>query len=279
MPDRERIEDWRNDGLLVIPEFLSLKEAASLRQICDSVLSEIRRSSTGLGHTTANIAFLTEPKYFRDDLQPLVDLLEFVGSKRVRAVIHEILPEQDSQQRLLFHNTQYFHEQTVRSWDGDWHRDSQFLYPDAHEEMAFVLNTTALHFRVAFVPDDCLEFVPGSHRRGDTPNEHAVRKGKTANGSSMPNARRIELNPGDACVFHAWGIHRGTYMTNPVRRTLDLIYGLDPCPPGPAVPTPTCFQMLEILNALSPDCRLFFDRFIAAYEPYWSPPGTPSAAR
>lgn len=269
MHDEQRVESWGNDGVFTIPEFITQTEIDKLRRICDSVLDQIRISSRVFGHTSANIAFLTEPKYFKDDLQPLIELLEFIGSKKVRSVIYDILlPEH--QERLLFHNTQYFHEQTLRDWDGDWHRDSQFLYPDAKNELDFVLRTTALHFRVAFLPDDRLEFVPGSHHRGDRLEEYAIRKGKTPNASTMPNARRIELNPGDACAFHAWGIHRGTYRMTPPRRTLDLIYGLDPCPPGPAMPIPTCFQMPQVLNALSPDCRMFFDRFIAAYQPYWS---------
>jgi ectoine hydroxylase-related dioxygenase (phytanoyl-CoA dioxygenase family) len=40
----------------------------------------------------------------------------------------------------------------------------------------------------------------------------------------MPNALRISLQPGDACVFHAWSIHRASYRRTPIRRTLDLLY-------------------------------------------------------
>jgi hypothetical protein len=263
-----RIKKWKEEGVFVVPGFLSLQEIARLRQICDFVLEQVRKTSSNLGHSTANIAFLTEPNYFQQSLAPLIEMLEFIGSWKIRSLIEDLRLHDRSDSQLLFHNTQYFHEQTFANWDGDWHRDSQFMYSDAAER-DFALSTTAIHFRVAFVPDDRLEFVRGSHCRWDTEKEKAIRTGMTPNSSDMPGTHRVELGPGDACVFHAWGIHRGPNRPHPVRRTLDLIYAFAPCPPDPALPGPTCFQIPEVLNSLSSDCRLFFDKFIAAYEPYW----------
>jgi hypothetical protein len=47
---------------------------------------------------------------------------------------------------------------------------------------------------------------------------------------TMPGAQRIVLGSGDACVFHAWMIHRGSYTRVPARRTLDgfVIFGRQP---------------------------------------------------
>ncbi len=242
-------------GVVVVPGFLGPRELTRLQEICDSVLNQIRAASTERGHTKTNIAFLTEPEYFQRPFEPLLRQLEFIASEKIRELIRNLLPVQRIEERLLFHNTQYLHEQTKQNWDGDWHRDSQFLYPDPDEEKEFIFSTTPMHFRVAFVGDAWLQFVPGSHLRSDTTEEHIIRKGEQPNAAEMPGARRIDLRPGDACVFNACGIHRGTYRTAPLRRTLDLVYGLAPCPPGPAVPPPTCFEIPEIMSALSKDSR------------------------
>ena len=86
----------------------------------------------------------------------------------------------------------------------------------------------------------------------------------------MPGSKKIELGAGDACLFHAWGIHRGTYRADVPRRTLDIIYGwggaCDYCPPPPM-----CFTDQDLLARLSPSARNFFDYFIkTVYSEYWN---------
>jgi hypothetical protein len=39
---------------------------------------------------------------------------------------------------------------------------------------------------------------------------------------------RIDLAPGDVCVFDTWGIHRARYRRDRIRRTLDLLFGFGP---------------------------------------------------
>jgi ectoine hydroxylase-related dioxygenase (phytanoyl-CoA dioxygenase family) len=258
---------WARRGYFVIRGFAESDRICDLRCSCDVVLDQIRAESNDLGHSKANIAYLTEPKYFIGDRNALTRLLEFVGSLRVRNLISGL--SHPDEQPLLFHNTQYFHEQTMGDWDGNWHRDSQFCIPDAEAERQFALTTTAVHFCVAFVSDDRLEFVPGSHARWDTTDEYQIRKGSVPNGL-MPDSNRIALEAGDACVFHGWGIHRGTYRRTPIRRTLDIIYGFGPCQLGPAIPPPTCFKDSQILRCLSPDARRFFEDFVSAYRLYWT---------
>ena len=267
----EYMASWAKRGYFVIRGFAKPDEIRELRRSCDIVLDQIRAESNDLGHSNANIAYLTEPRYFTGDRQALNRLLEFVGSVRVRNLISGL--SHPDERPLLFHNTQYFHEQTRGDWDGNWHRDSQFCIPDAEAERQFALTTTAIHFRVAFVSDDRLEFVPGSHARWDTTDEYQIRKGSVPNGLIL-GSDRIALEPGDACVFHAWGIHRGTYRRTPIRRTLDIIYGFGPCQLGPAMPPPTCFKNSEILGCLSPDVRRFFEDFVSTYRRYWTLPPT-----
>ena len=84
----------------------------------------------------------------------------------------------------------------------------------------------------------------------------------------MPGRTTIDLAPGDACLFHSWGIHRGTYRAEIPRRTLDIIYGwggvCDYAPP-PAM----CFTDAELFARLSRNAGKFFEYFIRSYETYW----------
>jgi ectoine hydroxylase-related dioxygenase (phytanoyl-CoA dioxygenase family) len=82
---------------------------------------------------------------------------------------------------------------------------------------------------MAFAHDDHLEYVPGSHARADTSEERRALEARRRDASLAHEAVRIELEPGDVCVFDTWGIHRARYRRHRVRRTLDLLFGFGPC--------------------------------------------------
>ena len=75
---------------------------------------------------------------------------------------------------------------------------------------------TGIHFRVAFVRDSQLEYVPASERRWDLAGELEIRKGTKPRHSDMPGSKKIELGAGDACLFHAWGFTAA--LTEPMSR-------------------------------------------------------------
>jgi hypothetical protein len=220
---RDRLEFFRVYGYFVLPAFLNPTELSELRRACDIALDRARAESSENGHTTPKIGLFTEPSYF-SHLPSALDLLtKFVGSGRICALLDGLAHDgEDGTPHLK--NTDYYHEQTKRDWDGDWHRDSQFGQPDPELERRRILTTTSVHVRVALEVDDRLEIVPGSHGRWDTAEELQIRKGSKRSSSAMPGATRIALEAGDACVFHAWSIHRATYQRTPLRRTLDSLY-------------------------------------------------------
>jgi hypothetical protein len=223
MVPRDRLQSFRVHGYFVLPAFLNLTELSELRRACDIALGRARAESNENGHTTPKIGLFTEPSYFAHQAGALDVLAKFVGSARVCALLEGLALEgEDGTVHLK--NTDYYHEQTTRDWDGDWHRDSQFGQPDPELERRRILSTTSVHVRVALEDDDRLEIVPGSHRRWDTPEELQIRKGSKRASSAMPGATRIVMGAGDACVFHAWSIHRATYQRAPLRRTLDSLY-------------------------------------------------------
>ena len=261
--DFERITaQWNDSGWVVIPGFLDRGEISDLRSICDQVLQQAIAESPDRANAS-NIAFLTKPRYFRSSEAGLLRLLEFIADKRIVTLLTHLAGE-----RPLFHNTQYFYNPASSSWDGDWHRDTEFLAPEVALEQQRMKLHTGVHFRVAFVADSQLEYVPGSERRWDLPGELDIRKGARRSCPDMPGRRKIALGTGNACLFHAWGIHRGTYRTDIPRRTFDIIYGwggaCNYCPPPPM-----CFADQDLLARLSSNARNFFEHFITTYRSYW----------
>lgn len=219
----DHLQSFRLHGYFVLPAFMSPTEMSGLRRACDMVLDRARAASTESGHATPKIGLFTEPSFFSGQPAALDLLTRLAGSARFCALLEGLALDGEDQTPHL-KSTDYFHEQTTRDWDGDWHRDSQFGQPDPELERRRILTTTSVHVRVALEYDDRLEIVPGSHQRWDTPEELQIRKGSRRASSAMPGATRIVLKAGDACVFHAWSIHRATYRRAPLRRTLDCLY-------------------------------------------------------
>jgi hypothetical protein len=226
---RDRVQSFRVHGYFVLPAFSNPTELSELRRACDIALDRARAESTEIGHTTSKIGLFMDPRYFLQLPGALAYLTEFVTSARVCSLL-ERLPHEGEDGTPRLENADYYHEQTKRDWDGDWHRDSQFGQPDPVLERRRILTTTSVHVRVALEDDDRLEIVPGSHRRWDTPEELRIRKGSKRASLAMPAATRIVLKAGDACVFHAYSIHRGTYRRAPLRRTLDALYAFGALP-------------------------------------------------
>ena len=218
-----QVQFFRERSYFVVPGFLNETEVAELRRACDVVLERVRAESKTQGHTSPSVNLFADTGHFAAEPVALERLLTFVSSAPVCALLTGLAyADECSTPRLK--KADYYHEQTRHDWDGDWHRDSQFKEYDPERERALVLGTTSVHVRFALEHDDRLELVEGSHRRWDTDEELRIRKGARRTSAAMPEARRIALRTGDACVFHAWSIHRATYQRAPVRRTLDSLY-------------------------------------------------------
>ncbi len=218
MSEEERLRAFRERGWFVVPRFLGDVERQALRRVCDEALEATRGVAKETGHSTPRISLVPGSGGLE-----LPQVTSFCASPHVCALLSGLsrAGEPDVPRIEAVH---YYHEQTGRDYDGDWHRDSQLGRPDPEAERAVVETTTWVHVRVAFEADDRLEIVPGSHARWDTPDEHRIRRGAHRTGADMPDATRIVLAAGDACVFHAWSVHRATYRRAPVRRTLDAVY-------------------------------------------------------
>jgi hypothetical protein len=255
--------EWDRNGFFVAPSLLDSSGVEELKVVCDDVLRQWIDSSPN-PHQSANntnMAFLTEPRYFEKNPQGLRTLLGAIGDHRVLAIVRAIIGT-----KPLFHNTQYFFNPASETRSGDWHRDQQFGAVSIEEEKLRMARTAGVHVHIAFLPDDNLEIVPGTHNRWDTPEELAIRRGDVRNSASMPNAHRVRLAPGDGLFFSAWSIHRGNYIAGVPRRTVDFIYGTEP---GWVIPPPTCFLRHDVLDGLTARARSFFERYIETYKDRW----------
>lgn len=257
---------WDKDGYAIIPQLLDIIQIEKLQRICDRIWEQWVRESLApeKAANLTNMAFLTEDRYFINYPSELQFLLNVIASPKIINLLYHI-----SERELLFHNTQYFFNPASHTRSGDWHRDQQFDAPDEETEQARMRDTIGIHLHIAFLPDRNLEYVPGSHKRWDFPQELEIRKGLNGvekNSLYMPNAQRIHLQPGDAVFFDAWGIHRGNYIASIPRRTFDIIYGT---PADWCLPSPTCFLQQNTLAGLAEPTRAFFHKFIETYQDKW----------
>ena len=218
------IESFHRHSFVVLPAFLQPQQQSAMRHACDAALEWSRATCAETAHSTPRISLLTQASSFENGAALLAPILEFSRDSRVCALLQAVWLGAETVAPQL-KDAHYYHEQTKRDWDGDWHRDSQFTRADPVLERQLISNSWSVHVRVAFEDDDRLEVVPGSHQRWDTDDELRIRYGAYRASNDMPNAVRIALRAGDACLFHAWSIHRATYRRAPIRRTLDLLYG------------------------------------------------------
>jgi ectoine hydroxylase-related dioxygenase (phytanoyl-CoA dioxygenase family) len=222
-PNPIELESFHSRSFVVLRHFLEPEARAAMRRACDAVLGSSRETCAETSHSTPRISLLTQANSFEHGTALLAPIVALAGSSRVCALL-EAIRRGDETGAPQLKDAHYYHEQTKRDWDGDWHRDSQFARADPDLERQLITSSWSVHFRVAFEDDDRLEIVPASHARWDTDEELRIRRGACRASSEMPNATRISLRSGDACLFHAWSIHRATYRRAPVRRTLDLLY-------------------------------------------------------
>jgi len=216
------IESFRRCSFVVLPRFLAPEGRAELRRSADQALSWSRAQGTVSAHTTPRISLLTHASNSEQARIALTPVLAFASSARVCTLL--AMTGANWARAPQLKDAHYYHEQTQHDWDGDWHRDSQFYRGGPEQERQLVETTSSIHVRIALEDDDRLEVVPGSHARWDSDEEMRIRRGPSRATSRMPNAVRVVLEAGDACVFHAWSIHRGTYRRAPIRRTLGYLY-------------------------------------------------------
>jgi hypothetical protein len=254
---------WRTRGYVVLPRFMGWRDREGLRAAYDRAERAWRNGMPPehRDRPLSNMAYLTDPRWYADGRVP-AEILTFIADRGALDLIEAITGGVP-----LFHNTQYFMEQRDADWDGEWHRDTQFLAPDAETEKRHIAESAGVHFRVALADDPWFRIVPGSHRRWDTAREWSIRRegvrGDPADAVSLP------LRAGDALLFHAWSIHQGLYRREPARRTFDVVY-MTRGTAGRALTPQSCMPSPSRMASLPRYVRAFYERFARTYRRAWT---------
>ena len=269
-------QQWENEGYVVVPAVLDEARCAQLLPICEAILAQWRTENpeTGKPGGAADatvMRHLNHPGYFAQHPQWLGSLLDVVADPQILAIGRAILGEEP-----LFRCTSFFFNPLENGRDGNWHRDSQFGTPDDAKEQALLAQVSqsgdSIQMQIPLVASNDVEYIPASHLRWDTAAEYAIRKadgGKQNRANNMPGAVRLALQPGDATLFNPYGIHRGCYHVERLRRTLMLTYTKSSAPYQDYFSNQPWFLTPGYLADLQPTTRAFFAPFVAQYADFW----------
>jgi hypothetical protein len=272
-------EQWQNEGYLIIRHVYDRDRTGRLLEICDNILAQWRvcnpeNGKPGGGPDKTAMRHLNHPGYFREHPAWRPVLLDAIAAPEILDTVRTLFGEEP-----LFRCTSYFFNPSAGGGDGNWHRDSQFIAPDDEAEQKvlqdYLINGSGVQMQIALVPSADVEYVPGSHRRWDTPEEYRIRKADNEahnTSNDMPGAVRADLRPGDAVLFNPMGLHRGRYHTDRLRRTLMLTYTKTSRRYYDYFSfQPWCLEP-GYLDGVKDTTRAFFDAFIDLYAESWQQP-------
>lgn len=274
---------FRDNGVIFVPHLIDEPTVARLQLIVEHCLCQWRIDEAARGVPDETLArhnvmrHLNNSIYYAGRRGWLTELLDVVADPAILAVVGEVLGDE-----VLFRSTSLFMNPLGSTNDGDWHRDTQFGIP-ADEEKSLVLRESedllrtqrigGIQLQIALVPNDDVEYVPGSHLRWDTKAEFHIRRSndfKFNRSNHMPGAVRLSQAQGDAVAFHSNGLHRGRYHADRYRRTLMLTYNAFHGKHYQDIfsDQPWCLQN-DYLDGVKPSTRAFFERFITTYRDFW----------
>lgn len=231
-------------GFVVLREVFQEQELALVRGVLQRFHSIWLEANASLYKTRAiNSAYLTD----RNVLPPndRLVLLRLLGDRRIALIVKAVFPG-----LAAFMNTQLFFNPNNPKQKNYWHRDVQYSGMTLEAQAQALTRTNVIHIRLASMPEPGLELVPGTHKRWDTELEQEVRLAQSGRHAhdALPNARCVELSPGDLLVFSANMIHRGLYAGE--RLAFDMLF-CDPLPELLAFVNPDCLPddlELEVLD-------------------------------
>ena len=161
----------------------------------------------------------TEPWAIRGNLAPEFGepvFGEHMLSTEVMKYVYHILGTELRLGNILIFTNPYHTD-----WGFGWHRDLGKQERDGtiEQEMA-ILNSPqySLRWHLALVEDECLELVPGSHRRYRTDHERECLINDRHR--DIPGQTTVALKPGQAVFWNGYTIHRGVMKKNVERLTI-----------------------------------------------------------
>lgn len=280
------LDDLRRDGFMVLRGFLDPERRARLAEVAGGLRTRYLRCDPVTGRRGFQVSpwhlrHIDHPGFYDD--APAWWLPEVLGLEADPGILR-LWQTATGEEPTFVYGALFMdpalpyavdaalHGRAAPDGAGQWHRDSKAPREDEEERASLLSDAHTRDDRhlleIALLASDAFEYVPGSHRRWDTPEELLVRKhGKTLTERTrpLPGGLRIPLEPGDAMLIDGRGIHRGWYTHGVARRTITLVYtSMDKLLryPDDEDQRPRCFLEPAHLAGSSAGTRAFFERQI-----------------
>ncbi len=215
MTDKQ-IEDFESRGFFYADE-------ATPKPMLPDLLAAVKRVKQKVRDRTVDIythrTDTEEPWAIRGLFAPEFDepiFADYLGCDEVLPFVHHFLGEELRLGAVLIFTNPY-----DRDWGFGWHKDFGELPRDAGEEEELeILNRPQKSFKwhLALEDDECLQLVPGSHRRYRTDYEQECMR--NTRHADIPGQRTIYLKAGQTVFWHGYTIHRGVMRKDVERLSL-----------------------------------------------------------
>ncbi|BDA79235.1 hypothetical protein LPTSP3_g21650 [Leptospira kobayashii] len=208
--------EFEEKGFYLFQNFFSQKELDDLSEILSKANDEWQKVNFHPSYVNSN--YLTSIRYCKDK-EDRIRFFRWISREKLFSIAKKMIPTDP-----YFLNTQIFYNPKDKSKTPYWHRDVQYLGVSEEEQKKIIRKDSVIHFRIPFLDDPGLDFIPGSHSRWDTEEERIVRLELDGhkNNEEIYGSIKVPHTKRDLLVFSAHLLHRGDYSQE--RFSLDILY-------------------------------------------------------
>lgn len=264
MPTPQQADAFHTEGYFIAEDAVDPNMFDDLAAAARRAKAKVRAGQVDV-YTHWSTPEKTEPWAIRGLLAPEFDepvFAEYLMSKPILDYVHYFIgTELRLGAILIFINPHH------ADYDIGWHRDWGGIDDrdlDYDGEMA-VLHKPRQGWRwhLATVDDECLQIMPGSHRRYRTAHERTCLL--QTRQSDIPGQRTIKLKAGQTAFWSGDTIHRGVYKKNAERLTISAAWSVHEEGGEPqAVDERLRWRLREDVRANLPeDMHPYYDRWHA----------------
>lgn len=227
MVRNEYIEQYREQGYMLVPNLISAEEAAALRQDMHDLadrLSKNQNIDATWGSARAAVAEAAQTRILH------CHNVQFYSALATRLMCDPRLTDYAAaiigSENVQLHHSKMFIKPPEKGSPFPMHQDAPFFPHDRHSMIAAIV-----HFDDAPLEKGCLRVVPGSHKLGILEHDGEGAWHLPFDRYPIEDAVPIPTKAGDAIFFSYLTIHgSGINVSNEARTTL-LIQMRDPSDP------------------------------------------------
>ena len=221
---QEQIDTYHREGYLVLPSLTTEEELAQLRRIYDRLFAERAGRAEGNQFDLAGADEDEEEATLPQILGPsryAPELNDFLFKINAKAIAEQLLGGECTVGEHAILKPARYGAATP------WHQDEAYWNPD----LAYNSLSIWMPLQDATVDSGCMQFVPGSHRRGVLPH-HPINNDPRIHGLEVDVLDESEvvacpIPAGAATVHHCRTLHyAGPNRTDEPRRAYIQVFGL-----------------------------------------------------